>query len=221
VADAEVGAALACAPVAWAPDVVESFLYRAPQSTTYAWTLDGRPVADASTLTAAGPGDYACTETATNGAGSTAAAAGSFHVPVPDGGAVAPPPQPAPGGDAGPSSSAAPSAATAAPPPGAPRSATPRVTHVSFDPRRGVAALTVRVDRSGTLTLSGREVVRREATAAAAGVARLKVASKGGALKALVASGRVKVHVSLRFVPTDGPTATAARAIVLRRRSSP
>jgi hypothetical protein len=210
VATVGLGATMACATVAWEPDLVESFLYRAPRSVAYAWTLDGRPVpgADAPTLVATGPGEYACRATATNGAGSTDAAAGVFNVNASASPAT---------GEAGGGGGAAAAASTAEPS----KASLPRVTKVSLDRRQGVATLTVRVDGSGLVTLSGKQVIGRRATASGTGMARLKVASKGGARKALVASGRVKVHVTVRFDPLAGPTAAADRAIVLRRRSAP
>ena len=66
--------ALSCSRGSWAPDVLESFLYRAPQSFAYQWLRNDRPIAGAtaSAYEATEVGDYACRETATNGAGSAA-----------------------------------------------------------------------------------------------------------------------------------------------------
>src|SRR5262249_4636743 len=70
---AKPGSTLTCTPATWAPDLIESFLYRAPQSTATQWLKDGQPVAGATamTLSAGAVGDYACRSTATNQAGST------------------------------------------------------------------------------------------------------------------------------------------------------
>jgi DNA-binding beta-propeller fold protein YncE len=67
-------ASLACGQGAWAADLVESFLYRAPLSFSYRWTRDGvdLPGGDAATFQASGVGLYRCRVTATNRAGSTA-----------------------------------------------------------------------------------------------------------------------------------------------------
>jgi hypothetical protein len=64
---------LTCSPGTWASDLLGAFLYRAPQSIAYQWTLDGAPIAGAtgSTVLASSPGDYRCEETASNRAGST------------------------------------------------------------------------------------------------------------------------------------------------------
>ena len=39
------GSTLTCTPGTWAPDLLESYLYRAPQSTALQWLKDGQPVA--------------------------------------------------------------------------------------------------------------------------------------------------------------------------------
>jgi hypothetical protein len=68
------GQPLACSRGAWAADVLGCFLYRAPQSFTYQWTLDGSNVGGATLAgyTPATPGSYTCQVTAINRAGSTA-----------------------------------------------------------------------------------------------------------------------------------------------------
>jgi PQQ-like domain len=68
-----VGQTLTCSPGTWASDLLGAFLYRAPQSLAYQWTVNGAPIAGAttSTLLANSPGDYRCEEIATNRAGST------------------------------------------------------------------------------------------------------------------------------------------------------
>jgi DNA-binding beta-propeller fold protein YncE len=66
------GSNLSCTPGSWAPDLVESFLYRAPQSTSIQWLNGASPVAGAtsSALKAPSVGMYTCQVTAANGAGS-------------------------------------------------------------------------------------------------------------------------------------------------------
>jgi hypothetical protein len=67
-----VGATLSCSHGSWAPDLIGSFLYRAPQSFAYRWSLNGAGLAGATqnSLTANSPGDYRCVVTAHNHAGS-------------------------------------------------------------------------------------------------------------------------------------------------------
>ena len=68
------GATLTCTQGTWRGDVVESFLYRAPQSFSYQWFRNGKPVAGATAATtvASKVGAYTCDVTATNFAGSDA-----------------------------------------------------------------------------------------------------------------------------------------------------
>src|SRR5262249_5376793 len=63
-----------CSQGSWAPDLYEAFVYRAPQSVTYQWLRNERPIpgATASSYAATEVGDYACRVTAANGAGETA-----------------------------------------------------------------------------------------------------------------------------------------------------
>ncbi|HWF36275.1 MAG TPA: beta-propeller fold lactonase family protein [Solirubrobacteraceae bacterium] len=65
---------LSCSQGTWAGDVPESFLYRAPRSFTYQWSLNGSaiPGATSSSYLAAAAGQYTCAVTATNRAGSAA-----------------------------------------------------------------------------------------------------------------------------------------------------
>lgn len=68
------GATLTCTQGTWRGDVVESFLYRAPQSFSYQWFRNGKPVAGATAATTVANkvGAYTCDVTATNFAGSEA-----------------------------------------------------------------------------------------------------------------------------------------------------
>lgn len=66
------GSTLSCSPGEWAPDQVESFYYRAPQSFSYQWLRNLKPIpgATASTIVANKVGTYNCQVTASNFAGS-------------------------------------------------------------------------------------------------------------------------------------------------------
>jgi hypothetical protein len=70
-----IGSALVCSQGSWATDLVGAFLYRAPRSFTYQWSLAGAPIhgpaSASSTYTPTAPGSYSCRVTATNQAGST------------------------------------------------------------------------------------------------------------------------------------------------------
>ena len=74
---------LDCSPGQWAPDELESFLYRAPQSIAFQWLRNGQPLAGetAGRIAAGLVGSYSCVVTATNGAGSTSVTStGSFPI---------------------------------------------------------------------------------------------------------------------------------------------
>jgi hypothetical protein len=64
---------LSCSRGTWAADLPGSFLYRAPQTQSFAyqWRLNGTDIggASASTYLPTGPGSYSCRVTATNAAG--------------------------------------------------------------------------------------------------------------------------------------------------------
>jgi PKD repeat protein len=62
---------LTCQNGAWAPDLLASFVFRAPASFAYQWKLNGSNIATGPTFTPTQAGDYTCTVTATNQAGST------------------------------------------------------------------------------------------------------------------------------------------------------
>jgi len=68
------GETLTCSQGKWWADSIESFLYRAPQSFSYQWFRNGKPVAGATTpsVVASKVGAYSCGVTAANFAGSNA-----------------------------------------------------------------------------------------------------------------------------------------------------
>ena len=67
------GATLTCSTGSWAQDLIGAFLYQEPQTFAYTWTRDGAaiPGATSSSIVASSPGEYACTVTAANHAGSS------------------------------------------------------------------------------------------------------------------------------------------------------
>ena len=92
----EVGSELTCQTGTWAPDLLASFLFRAPASFAVQWQRNGSNIATGPTLSATQAGDYTCTVTATNQAGSNSAtsAVKTVNPPVPP----APPNPPIPQG---------------------------------------------------------------------------------------------------------------------------
>jgi hypothetical protein len=90
-----------------------------------------------------------------------------------------------------------------------------KLTKVKLDRRHGTATILANVSGPGTLTLAGKKVVGRSVKASGAGIAKVKVAAKGGALKTLIRSRKVKVRVTLKFRATEGGRASVSKAIVL------
>jgi DNA-binding beta-propeller fold protein YncE len=80
-----VGSVLTCGAASWAADLPGEFLYRAPQSTGFQWTLAGKDIAGATanTLTAFVPGSYGCRATASNVAGTTSQTSAAHTVTAP------------------------------------------------------------------------------------------------------------------------------------------
>lgn len=76
------GSTLSCSQGAWAPDLLGSFLYRAPATFAYHWLRDGSPISGAtqSTFSVDTAGSYACRVTATNHAGSSSQTSASTAV---------------------------------------------------------------------------------------------------------------------------------------------
>jgi len=70
--DAKARASLSCSQGAWGGDSPGGFVYQAPRTLAYQWTVNGMKIAGATaaTHTATLPGSYACTVTATNHVGS-------------------------------------------------------------------------------------------------------------------------------------------------------
>jgi hypothetical protein len=83
--EAAVGQSLSCSPGSWAADLLSGFLYRAPQTLAYQWTVGGTPIASstASSVLVSSPGEYRCEVIATNAAGSTTQTSAPTNVPVP------------------------------------------------------------------------------------------------------------------------------------------
>ncbi|MGN6867101.1 MAG: hypothetical protein ACTHMY_01730 [Solirubrobacteraceae bacterium] len=88
---AAVGQTLSCGAGTWASDQLSGFLYRAPRSFAYQWTVGGAPIAGAtsSSVIVSSSGDYRCLVTATNAAGSTTQTSAPATITAP-----ATPPQP-------------------------------------------------------------------------------------------------------------------------------
>jgi hypothetical protein len=86
--------------------------------------------------------------------------------------------------------------------------------------RKGTALLAIRVPGPGSLTLSGKGLVRRHASPRAAGTVELAVKAKGGAGKKLKARGYLAVSAVVSFTPLGGDAASVTRRLKLLRHAS-
>jgi DNA-binding beta-propeller fold protein YncE len=79
---ANVGSSLSCSTGSWAADAVSEFLYRAPQSFAYQWSINGADIAGAtqSSIAATAPGEYRCRVTAENHAGAASQMSAAYGV---------------------------------------------------------------------------------------------------------------------------------------------
>jgi uncharacterized protein YjbI with pentapeptide repeats len=174
------GSTLTCTPGTWAPDLLESFLYRAPQTTSLQWLKDGQPIAGATTSTyAAGEvGTYSCQSSAANHAGSTAQTSASVAV-------------------------------------------FSLAKKAKLNRKKGTATLSVRIPSAGTLTLTGKQVVKQKRTGKAAGTIKLLVKAKGKAKKALNRKGKAKMKLTVAFAPTSGSATSQVKKLVLKKNPAP
>jgi hypothetical protein len=109
-------------------------------------------------------------------------------------------------------------AASPSPPPGAKASNRFGFGNLKRNARKGTASLAVQLPGPGSVTLSGKGLVRQHAAALAAGRVELAVRARGGARKRLAARGQLAVSAVVSFTPTGGDAATATRRLKLLRR---
>ncbi len=87
---------------------------------------------------------------------------------------------------------------------------------VKLNRKAGTAVLPVKVPAAGSLTLSGKGIVKATKTARAAGTVKLTVRATGKAKLKLHRTGKATVAAKVAFTPPRGTTATKTKRIVLR-----
>lgn len=182
---------LSCSQGAWAADLLGSFLYRAPQSFAFQWSLNGAQIAGAiaTSFTADLPGAYRCAVSASNAAGTTTQTSDPFIVS-----------SPTPSNDISfgrltrNTSNGTATLIVNVPGPG-------ELTMRG----RGVAPLRSRGERKPRRAVSGGKV-------------RLKIRPRGAARRKLNNTGSAKVKVSVTFTPTGGTANTEAKRVRLVKR---
>jgi hypothetical protein len=88
---------------------------------------------------------------------------------------------------------------------------------LSFNRKKGTATLQVKVFESGTLTASGRGIVKAQKRAGKAKTLKVTIRAKGKAKKALSEAGKAKVKAQFKFKPLSGAAVTKSRSIVLKK----
>jgi hypothetical protein len=113
-----------------------------------------------------------------------------------------------------------PAAGSSAPP--APAPATLRLEKLKKNRGNGTANVFVRVSGPGSLTLTGKGIVKTKGTSKAAGLVKLAVIAKGATKGLLTKTGKAKVLATIVFTPAGGgAVATAPATIVLQKRRRP
>jgi hypothetical protein len=93
-----------------------------------------------------------------------------------------------------------------------------KVGKVKLNKRNGTAKLSVGVPSAGTLTASGKGIVKAQRKATGPKTLKLPIKAKGKAKKKLNATGKAKVKAKLVFKPENGAPVTKTKAIVLKKK---
>jgi hypothetical protein len=88
---------------------------------------------------------------------------------------------------------------------------------LTFDKKKGTATLQVKVFEAGTLTASGKGVVKAKKKAGKAKTLKVTIKAKGKAKKGLDETGKAKVKAKFSFKPLSGAAVAKTRSIVLRK----
>ncbi|MGN6201237.1 MAG: hypothetical protein ACTHNY_02380 [Solirubrobacterales bacterium] len=95
-----------------------------------------------------------------------------------------------------------------------------KVGKAKLNKRNGTAKLSVGVPGAGTLTASGKTIVKAKRKATGPTTLKLTIKSKGKAKKKLNSTGKAKVKVKLVFKPENGAPVTKTKSIVLKKKLS-
>jgi hypothetical protein len=88
---------------------------------------------------------------------------------------------------------------------------------VKLNKANGTAALTVRVPGAGTLTVTGKGIVKAKKKAKKAKKLKITVKAKGETKAQLEATGKAKVKAKLSFKPKSGITVKKSKSITLKQ----
>jgi hypothetical protein len=105
---------------------------------------------------------------------------------------------------------------------GSPAPATVHLAKLKKNRGKGTANVLVQVSGPGSLTLTGKGIVKTSGASKGAGLVKLTVIAKGATKKLLTKTGKAKVLATIVFAPAGaGAAVTAPAAIVLQERRRP
>jgi hypothetical protein len=106
--------------------------------------------------------------------------------------------------------------------PPAPAPATVRLAKLKKNRGKGTANVFARVSGPGSLTLTGKGIVKTSGTSQKAGLVKLAVIAKGATKRLLTRTGKAKVLATIVFAPAGGGAAVTAPATIdLQKRPRP
>ncbi|HET9591341.1 MAG TPA: hypothetical protein VFP17_00350 [Solirubrobacterales bacterium] len=82
----------------------------------------------------------------------------------------------------------------------------------------GTVKLSIGVPGAGTLTVSGKKIVKVKRTAKGPKTIKVTIKSKGKAKKALGSTGKAKVKAKIVFKPSNGASVTKTKSITLKKK---
>lgn len=89
---------------------------------------------------------------------------------------------------------------------------------VKLNKKNGTAKLSVGVPSAGTLTVSGKTIVKAKRSAKGPKTIKVTIKAKGKAKKTLASTGKAKVKAKVVFKPTDGAAVTKTKSITLKKK---
>jgi hypothetical protein len=88
---------------------------------------------------------------------------------------------------------------------------------LKLNKRKGTATLQVKVPAAGTLTVSGKKIVKVKRSPKVAKTVKVKIRAKGKAKTALSKTGKAKVKAKVSFKPQSGSAVVRTKSITLKK----
>jgi hypothetical protein len=90
-----------------------------------------------------------------------------------------------------------------------------RLGKLTRNTRNGTGLLVVDLPGTGTLSLTGRGLAKRQQSVSTAGSVELAIKTKGSFVERLARTGQLKLTASITFTPTGGDPSTRTRLVKL------